>query len=89
MDGDERFDAWIRELDEDVIQREYGYERGEFAVYPEHWRAMFDEGLTPGQAFKRALDASAEARRERDWQRKESYRRIQEEEARLPGSPGY
>ena len=51
------FDDWIQALDEDVIQDEYGYERGEFTVYPDHWRSMYDDGLTPQQAFKRALDS--------------------------------
>ena len=51
------FDAWIAELNEDVIQGEYGYEAGEFSVFPEHWRPLFDEGLSPGDAFKRALKA--------------------------------
>lgn len=55
------FDKWIEQLDEDVIQADYGYERGEFTVYPEHWRHMFDEGLTPAQAFRRALDAHKDA----------------------------
>lgn len=54
------FDEWICELDEDVIQGEYGYERGEFSVFPEMWRPLFDEGLTPAAAFKRALDAHRE-----------------------------
>ncbi len=58
----EAFDAWVRTLDEDVVQGEYGYEAGEFTVYPEHWRPMFEEGLTPQQAFKRALDAHTLAR---------------------------
>lgn len=53
------FGVWIEQLDEDVIQGEYGYERGEFTVFPDHWRPLFDEGLTPAQAFKRALDAHA------------------------------
>ncbi len=56
------FEAWVRALDEDVVQGEYGYEPGEFAVHPEHWRHMFEEGLTPVQAFRRALDAHREAR---------------------------
>lgn len=58
------FRKWIHELDEGVIQGEYGYEPGEFSVYPDHWRPLFDEGLTPHQAFKRALDGFAQARRE-------------------------
>lgn len=75
------FDEWIRELDEDVIQAEYGYEDGEFTVYPELWRAMFDEGLSPGQAFKRALDAFSARRAEDDLARAENWARIQAEDA--------
>lgn len=78
---DDRFDAWIRELDEDVIQSEYGYEDGEFTVYPEHWRAMFDEGLTPAQAFKRALDAFGDAREEEERERAANWARIQAQDA--------
>lgn len=59
MGDDENFRGWIAELDEDVIQGEYGYEPGEFDVFPEHWRPMYDEGLTPAEAFKRALKAHA------------------------------
>lgn len=62
-ENNDKFDAWIDELAEDVIEGEYGYERGEFTVYPDHWRSLYDEGLTPSQAFKRALDAFAESRR--------------------------
>lgn len=58
---EEAFDEWIRALDEDVIQGDYGYEDGEFTVYPEHWRSMFNEGLTPADAFKRALAAHSAA----------------------------
>ena len=54
---DESFDAWIRNLDEGVIQGEHGYERGEFTVFPELWRPLYAEGLTPAQAWQRALDA--------------------------------
>lgn len=54
---DDAFDEWITTLREEVIQGEYGYEEGEFAVHPELWRGLYDEGLTPAQAFKRALDA--------------------------------
>lgn len=56
------FSSWIAALDEDVIQEEYGYEPGEFNVIPELWRPLFDDGLTPSQAFKRALNAHCEAR---------------------------
>lgn len=54
------FDEWITELNLDVIQDEFGYEPGEFTVYPEHWRPLFEEGLTPLQAFQRALKAHRE-----------------------------
>ena len=36
-DIDPKFRDWIRELDEDVIQSEYGYERGEFSNIPMTW----------------------------------------------------
>jgi hypothetical protein len=51
------FDEWLRQLNEDVVQGEFGYEPGEFTVYPGHWRALYDEGLTPRAAWQRALDA--------------------------------
>ena len=63
-DQDPKFREWIRALDEDVIQGEYGYEAGEYTVYWSHWIPQYEEGLTPAQAFKRALDAHAEAREE-------------------------
>lgn len=50
-----RFECWIATLERDVIQGEYGYEEGEFTVYPSLWRPLFKEGLTPAEAFKRAL----------------------------------
>jgi hypothetical protein len=75
------FEAWIRTLDEDVIQGEFGYERGEYDVFPELWRPLYDEGLTPMQAWQRALDASAEARAERDRQAAENWLRIMAEDA--------
>lgn len=69
------FDAWIDSLNEDVVQDEYGYEPGEFTVYPEEWRPFFDEGLTPSAAFRRALDAFADDRRRQDLEQEENYRR--------------
>lgn len=57
------FDEWIRELDENIIHGEFGFEKGEFNLTPELLRPLFEEGLTPLQAFKRALDAHAETRR--------------------------
>jgi hypothetical protein len=56
-DDDEPFDAWMQSLNEDVIQGEYGYEEGEFTAYPTLWRPLYDEGLTPQDAFARALAA--------------------------------
>jgi hypothetical protein len=64
FDKDEKFRAWLNELDEDVIQGEYGYEPGEFTVYSSHWHPLYLEGLAPAEAFKRALDAFADERRE-------------------------
>jgi hypothetical protein len=86
FDLDEKFRAWIRELDEDVIQGEYGYERGEFTVYAEHWHPHYLEGLTPAQSFKRALDAFAEARDEREAERKANLERIKAADAALLAS---
>lgn len=79
---DEQLDAWIETLNEDVVQGEYGYEEGEFTVYPELWRPSFDEGLTPQQAFKRALDAFAAARKSEDERRQKNWERIQAEDAK-------
>lgn len=80
-DDDEAFDEWIRELDEDVIQGEFGYESGEFTAYPSLWRPSFDEGLTPRAAFERSLDAYANARDARDAEQKQRYARIIETDA--------
>jgi hypothetical protein len=70
------FDEWIDDLEENVVQGEYGYEPGEFTVFPALWRASYDAGLTPAQAFKRALDAFAEGRRADEEERKRNYERI-------------
>lgn len=56
-DDDERFSAWVDTLDVEVIQNEYGYERGEFNVTPALWYPLYAEGLTPMEAFKRALNS--------------------------------
>jgi len=82
FDSDDKFRAWIRVLDEDVIQGEYGYEEGEFTVYANDWHKMYVEGLTPAAAFKRALDAFAEDRRERDRLKAENWARIQAADAK-------
>lgn len=57
-----QFDQWITALREDVIEGEYGYEEGEFDVFPAMWHPLYKEGLTPTQAWQRALDAYREAR---------------------------
>jgi hypothetical protein len=75
------FDTWIDTLREDVVQDEYGYEPGEFTVYPELWRPLFREGLTPSQAFKRALDSFDEEHREEERRRADNWARIQQEDA--------
>lgn len=85
--GEQRFSDWIQALDEDVIQGEYGYEDGEFTVYPEHWRPMWREGLTPSQAFQRALDAHDEARQLEDEERAANWARIQAEDAKNRSAP--
>lgn len=77
------FDTWIDALTDDVIEDEYGYEPGEFTVYPEAWRWAFDEGLTPKQAFDRALKAASDAREEREAERLANYERIKAEDAAL------
>jgi hypothetical protein len=52
---DEAFDDWCHELDEKVIQGEFGYAPGEFAVYPALWRDLYDRGLSPSAAWQRAI----------------------------------
>lgn len=58
-----QFEDWIETLEIEVIQGEYGYEVGEFNVTPANWRPLFEEGLSPLDAFKRALNAHCEARK--------------------------
>jgi hypothetical protein len=80
----DKFDEWIRELDEDVIQGEFGYEDGEFTVFPSQWKSLFDEGLSTRQAWRRALDGFAKARREDDDAKAANYARIvREDEAAI------
>ena len=76
MGEEDAFDAWIETLNVDVVQGEYGYEEGEFTVYPALWRPAFDEGLTPSHAFRRALDAFADERQRQDDERKANWERI-------------
>lgn len=53
--GDD-FDRWVRELDEDVIQGEYGYEQGEFSVFPSLWWSLYHRKLSPRDAWLVALN---------------------------------
>lgn len=75
-----KFDEWIRQLDEDVIQGEFGYEDGEFTVYTSHWEPLYNEGLTPREAWQRALDGHANKRREADEAKTANYARIVSED---------
>lgn len=52
-----KFDRWVEQLTVDVIEGEFGYEPGEFNVTPSNWYPLYKEGLTPLEAFKRALAA--------------------------------
>ncbi len=83
MDQDDKFDEWIRALDEDVIQGEFGFEPGEFSVYPDMWHPLYDEGLTPRQAYQRALDGHRQQRLEDEREQAENWKRIQAENAAI------
>lgn len=76
-----RFEKWIDELREKVIEEEFGYEPGEFTVYPSLWKSLFREGLTPRQAWQRALDAHKSAREEEERAKAANWERIQREDA--------
>lgn len=73
---DEQYREWLHVLERDVIEGEFGYEPGEFTVYSSHWLDLYDAGLTPCEAWQRALDGYANARRERDAELGASYARI-------------
>lgn len=70
------YDAWLHELEEDVIQGEYGYERGEFTVYSTHWAELYLRGLTPAEAWRRALDGYANQRKAEEAERDANWARI-------------
>ena len=71
---------WLDELEQDVIQGEFGYEPGEFTVYTTHWADLYEEGLTPRMAWQRALDGYANKRREDDEAKAANYARIVSED---------
>lgn len=75
--------AWLTALEDDVIIAEFGYERGEFAVFPESWEGLYSEGLSPGEAWQRALDAHGERRRDEELAKARNWARIQREDAEL------
>lgn len=58
----ERFREWMDDLNEKVIQEEFGYEEGEFDAFPELWEPLYLEGLSPREAWMRALDSFAASR---------------------------
>lgn len=80
-----QFREWILKLDDEVIQGEFGYEPGEFSIYTEHWYPLFREGLTPREAWQRALDAATAAREEREREKEENWKRIQAADAAATG----
>lgn len=75
--------CWLTTLEDDVIIEDFGYERGEFTVFPESWEKLYAEGLTPAEAWRRALDAHDERRRQEEAERKANWDRIQREDAEL------
>lgn len=77
---EEKYSTWLEELEHEVIEKEFGYERGEFTVYASHWRELYDQGLTPRQAWQHALDGHANERKEREQQKTERYARIVSED---------
>ena len=78
-----KFREWIKALDEEVIQGEFGYEPGEFTVFAGDWLPLYREGLTPRQAWQRALDAHKGAREEYDRAKDENWKRIQAADAAI------
>lgn len=79
MDDDgctEAYREWLTTLNDDVIEKEYGYEPGEFTVYSSHWVELYELGLSPLNAWKRALDGYANARRDVEGKKIANYARI-------------
>ena len=79
-----RFAEWLHVLEEDVICGEFGYEEGEFTVHPDLWHSSFDHGLSPQQAFRRALDMHACGRVEKECLQSINWARICYEDGRNP-----
>jgi hypothetical protein len=83
MLDDDDFRSWCDKLQVDVIEGEFGYEPGEFTVFRADWLPMYREGLTPAQAWQRAMDAHAKARAEEDKAKEENWKRIQAADAAI------
>lgn len=75
------FDRWIDELRDDVIQGEYGHKKGEYTVCPEVWRALFEQGMTPAEAFRSALGPQANARKPDGPERLLQWKHLEHDEA--------
>lgn len=76
-----KFHRWIKSLDEDVVQGENGFEPGEFTIFADDWRPLYREGLSPREAWQRAMDAHKTAREAEDKAKAENYQRIKAADA--------
>lgn len=72
--------VWLTSLNDDVIEGEFGYEPGEFTVYSSRWIPLYEEGLTPREAWQRALDGFAQKRRQDNETKLANYARIVSED---------
>lgn len=61
---DEQYRKWLDVLEHEVIEDEFGYEPGEFTVYSGAWEELYKEGLSPREAWQRALDGHRNARKD-------------------------
>ena len=74
------YQAWLETLEHDVIEGEFGYERGEFTVYTTHWAALYEKGITPRRAWQHALDGFANKCCENEDAKTANYTRIVSED---------
>ena len=77
-----KFDSWLAELECEVIQGEFGYEPGEFTVYPSEWYPLYQRGLSPHEAWQRAFDMRACGRIEEECLKAINWARICFEDGR-------
>lgn len=82
-DWTDDYSAWLTTLEDEVIIEEFGYERGEFTVYPEAWLHLYEEGLTPKAAWQRCLDAHGDRMRAEQEEKRANWERLQREDAEL------